>query len=43
MWPVINSSALIGWSILSGLNAVFQPMSGIKFITAHMVNNPAYN
>ena len=43
MWPVINSSAVIGWNILSSLNAVILANEGIKFIAGHMVYNPAYN
>ena len=43
MRPVINSSALIGWNILSSLNAVFQPIGRIKFIPDRMVYNLAYN
>ena len=43
MWPVINSSALIGWNILSSLNAELSTNERIQIITGHMVYNPAYN
>ena len=43
MWPVINLSASIGWSILSSLNAVLSTNERIQIITGHMVYNPAYN
>ena len=36
MWPVKNSSGLIGW------NALSQPMRGFEFITGHMVYNLDY-
>ena len=45
MWPFTNSSAIIGWNILSSLNAAISTnaMRGIKFIKGHMVYNLAYN
>ena len=30
MWPVINSSALIGWNILSSLNAVISTIESTQ-------------
>ena len=50
MWPVINSSALIGGfflkkplqDLLSSVNAVISTNERIEFITFHMNYNPAY-
>ena len=52
MWPVINSSALIGrkfifqknplQDLLSSVNAVISTNERIEFITGHMTYNPAY-
>ena len=52
MWPVMNSSALIGGKfnldknplqdLLSSLNAVISTIESTQFITGHMVYNPAY-
>ena len=51
MWPVINSSALIGGKfilknplqdLLSTLNVVFLTNESTQFITDHVIYNPAY-
>ena len=51
MWPVKNSSALIGGKyikknpledLLSSVNAVISTNEKIEFITDHMTYNPAY-
>ena len=52
MWPVMNSSALIGGKfnlkknplqdLLSSVNAVISTNERIEFITGHMTYNPAY-
>ena len=51
MWPVMNSSALIGGKIilknplqdlLSSVNAVILTNKRIEFITGHMTFNSAY-
>ena len=39
MWPVINSSALIGWNILSSLNAVNSTNERNQIYNSHMVYN----
>ena len=41
MWPVINSSDVIGWNILSSLNAAIS--ANERNQTGHMVYNQAYN
>jgi hypothetical protein len=44
MWPVINSSVLIGWNILSSLNAVTSTNERNRiYKRSHMVYNLAYN
>ena len=52
MWPVINSSALIGGKfifqknplqhLLSSVNAVISTNERIEFITGHLIFNGAY-
>ena len=52
MWPIINSSVLIGGKfylkkkplqdLLSSRNAVISTNERIEFITDHMTYNPAY-
>ena len=52
MWPVINSSALIGGKfifqknplqyLLSSVNAIISTNERIEFITGHMTYNPDY-
>ena len=39
----MNSSAVIGWNILSSLNAVISTNESTQFITGHVVYNPAYD
>ena len=43
MWHVINSSALIGWNILSSLNAVISINEKNWILTGHVILKLPYN